>query len=134
MAANSYPDADLQAQIRACIKGFLMSKGLTEVELGARMGLKEQTVRNYLSGTRLSTDTIRKFADVLSYPYELLLKGEPYVEETSLEMLERRVSSLEARFTRLESLFDTIGRSLLNKGPAPNGEGPSADGNAGPAR
>ena len=132
MAVNSYPDADLQAQIRARIRGFLMSKGLTEVELAARMGLKEQTVRNYLSGSRLSVDTVRKFSDALSYPFELLVKGEPYVEETSIEMLERRVSSLEERLARFESLWDTIGRSLLKKGSVLNGDGPGADVDDGP--
>lgn len=115
MPSKTCLDADLQAKIRSCIKAFLNSRGMTEADLAEKMGLKVQTVWNYLARTELTAKTVKKFSDALSYPYDLLIEGEPYAETARLQDLEKRVSEAEKRLDFLEGILKSLGMSFVKK-------------------
>ena len=88
-------DGELQDKIRICIKKFLAAHGMTDADLAERMGVSLQTVRNYLSSSKLTLRTVKRMSEALSYPYSLLSKGELYLGETKIQELERRIKAIE---------------------------------------
>ena len=95
--------SERQSQIRDCIRAYITAKGITKEELAHSMGYSSaQTVHNYLSTKPLSERTIKKFSEALEYPYELLLKGEPYYGPGAYAALEARVAALEGTIKRMQ--------------------------------
>lgn len=88
-------DATRQQNIRIAIKKYLHANKLSETKLAEIMGLKPQTVINYLSSADITPKTVRKFSDALDYPYDLLIAGEYWEGETKMQELERRIRAIE---------------------------------------
>lgn len=95
MAEKQQLDGELQDKIRSCIKKYLVAHGMTDADLAGKMGISLQTVRNYLSTCNLTSRTVMRISDALSYPYSLLQKGELYLGETKIQELERRIKAIE---------------------------------------
>jgi len=58
--------ADLKARIGQSIREARKAKGLTQKELGLKLGVADSVITNYESGKQnLTVDTIQKVADVL---------------------------------------------------------------------
>lgn len=88
-------DAVMQQNIRIAIKKYLHTNKLSEPELAKMMGLRPQTIINYLSKTDITPKTVKKISDALNYPYDLLIQGEYWEGETKMQELERRIKALE---------------------------------------
>lgn len=86
---------EVQQKIRLAVKKYLKSNGLTEPDLAQLMGLRPQSVINYLSTANITPKTVKKMAEALNYPYELLLRGEFYLGPNRIDDLERRIEVLE---------------------------------------
>lgn len=102
MPANPL-DAAMQQSIRIAVKKYLLANKLTEHRLAEMMGLKPQTVINYLSSADITPKTVKKISDALGYPYGLLIQGEYWEGETKMQELERRIKALEDYVYRGES-------------------------------
>ena len=88
-------DSELQDKIRGCVKKFGSAHGMTDADLAEKMGVSLQTVRNYLSSSKLTLRTVKRMSEALSYPYSLLSKGDLYLGETKIQELERRIKAIE---------------------------------------
>ena len=88
-------DAAMQLKIRIAVKKYLQANKLNELRLAEMMGLKPQTVINYLSSADISPKTVKKISEALGYPYDLLIQGEYWEGETKMKELERRIKALE---------------------------------------
>lgn len=88
-------DAATQQKIRIAVKKYLQANKLNEPKLAEMMGLRPQTVINYLSTADITPKTVRKISDALGYPYDLLIHGEYWEGETKMKELERRIRALE---------------------------------------
>lgn len=88
-------DAAMQQKIRIAVKKYLQANKLNEPRLAEMMGLKPQTVTNYLSSAAITPKTVKKISDALGYPYDLLIQGEYWEGETKMQELERRIKALE---------------------------------------
>ena len=88
-------DAATQQKIRIVVKRYLQANKLSERELAEMMGLRPQTITNYLSRTDITPKTVRKISDALRYPYDFLIHGEYWEGETRMQELERLIKALE---------------------------------------
>ena len=93
-------------RIRDCVKSYLKSRGMTYRELAERMQLTERTVTNYLSSIPMSAKTVRRISEALDYPYDLLIRGEQYVDPKTREGLEERLRKLEEYCAALEKRIE----------------------------
>lgn len=84
-----------QNKIRTVVKKYLQANNLSETDLAEMMGLRPQTVKNYLYNTAISVKTVRNISRALEYPYDLLIQGEYWESETKIQELERRIKALE---------------------------------------
>ena len=106
---ETLPDELPLPKIRECIKTHLKVKGYTYKELAGKLGITERSMTNYLSTTRMSPKTVRRIAEALDYPYELLVRGEQYYSpdtnaqwQERFQQLQDYCRSLEERIKRLE--------------------------------
>lgn len=88
-------DSETQRRIRICVSKYLQLNGIEAAELAERMGIKRQSVLNYLSTATLTPRTIQKISEALRYPYELLIRGEEYYGTNRMDDLERRIKAIE---------------------------------------
>ena len=96
-------------KIRECIKTYLKVKGYTYKELANKLDITERSMTNYLSTTRMSPKTVKRIAEAIDYPYELLVQGEQYYSpdtnaqwQARFQQLQDYCRGLEARIKRPE--------------------------------
>ena len=85
-----------QDAVRNCIKTYLHVNGLSYKDLAEKSGYTLNYVRNSMSNFDITPRSLKRFADALEYPYDMLLRGEQYYgKKGKLEELEERVAKLE---------------------------------------
>lgn len=66
---------DIKQQVGQQIREARKAKGLTQKELGEKLGVSESTVNQYESGKQnLTIDTLGKIADALGFSFSTLLE------------------------------------------------------------
>lgn len=67
--------SDITEQVGQLIREARKAKGLTQKELGEKMGVGEPTITNYESGKQnLTINTLRKIADALGMEFGIFFK------------------------------------------------------------
>lgn len=92
--ASTIP-TEVQERIRLAVRTYVYSKGISQVELAAKMNIRTQTLYNYLSHGQITDRTVRKLSEALDYPYALLVNGLPYTEESQIDQILRRLQRIE---------------------------------------
>ena len=59
------------------IKQVLKSKGITYAELASKMGLSEQSIKQTINRSSVSTSTLQRIADVIEVPAWTLIDNAP---------------------------------------------------------
>lgn len=63
--------------IKENVRYILERKGMTQAELGRKMGLTKQDVYAFLNREGITLTTMRKFAEALEVPVEMLVSETP---------------------------------------------------------
>lgn len=85
-----------QDAVRTCIKTYLHVNGLSYKDLADKSGYTLSYIGNSMSNFDITTRSLKRFAEALDYPYDMLLRGEQYYgKKGKLEELEERVAKLE---------------------------------------
>ena len=67
--------ADIKHKVGLQIREARKAKGMTQKELGEKLGVGEPTVTNYESGKQnLTIETLKKIADALDIEFGIFLK------------------------------------------------------------
>lgn len=90
-----------QDAVRSCIKTYLHVNGISHQELADKTGYSVNYINSCLSNLNITTRAIKKFAEALDYPYDLLVAGRQYYGENAIERLEQRIQRLEELVSRL---------------------------------
>jgi len=91
-----------QEAVRSAIRQYMESHGLTQVWLASRLGYKtRQSVYNYMSNVNFTAGVLKKWSEVLNYPYELLVDGIPYDTQDE-QTIGDRLKAMEERIHQLE--------------------------------
>lgn len=88
-------DIERQRAIRIAVKKYLQANNISAAGLAGLMGLKTQTVVNYLSKAEISPRTVKKMSDALNYPYDMMIQGLYWEGESKMQELERRIKAIE---------------------------------------
>ena len=110
MPEQELPFSEQQlSQIRDCIRAYMTARGIAAEDLAPLMGYTSaQTINNYLSTKPISRKNLQKFSQALEYPYDLLVRGEPYYGPGAYAALEARVAALEEKFRRMQQAMSSI--------------------------
>lgn len=86
---------ELQEKMRDNIRSFMKLHNIDYQEIADQMGIQKQSLHNLLSKGTLSEKKARQLSEVLNYPYAMLIAGQPFLRETTLDEVVRRLERIE---------------------------------------